>query len=88
MSNATARVVSRTNHLAVVAMTPEASVSTPMLWTKSAKPERRAKSSNLTARRSAATPRASSEEKTPADDEDEGEPDESRDRDEENIELT
>ena len=60
-SNATTRTMSRTNHLATDAITPAASVSGPILFTKSLKPERRARSLKWTARNRADTPLASSE---------------------------
>ena len=58
-SNATTSTISRTNHLAMVASAPEASVRIPMLWTKSVNPDFRARSLNFTALSRPATALAS-----------------------------
>jgi hypothetical protein len=54
--------MSRINHLTILAMTPDESSRTPIFCTKSAKPERRARSLKRTAWSSAWTPFASREE--------------------------
>ena len=55
-SKATTSAIRRTNHLSTRPIRPAESVSTPILATKSAKPERSARLLNLTERNSATTP--------------------------------